>query len=150
MNEHADMPESRHQVPGAVHEATRSLLRLSTGRDARRVAEHLVRELGGVLVTARSDDPGVIPVDVSFGDGEPLLPAAPTLLAADQTIFGDFLGWLHTLLILRGVPPRALVAGLEALRPMIGAVDTGAARLLDLSRQELLDGPCADPVTGTA
>ena len=65
---------------------------------------------------------------------------AATLLAADQTIFGDFLGWLHTLLILRGVPPLALVAGLEALRPVIGAVDTGAALLLDLGRQELLDG----------
>jgi diguanylate cyclase (GGDEF)-like protein len=82
MNEHADMPESRHQVPGAVHEATRSLLRLRTSRDARRVAEHLVRELGGVLVPARSDDPGVIPVDVSFGDGGPLLPAAPPGSAA--------------------------------------------------------------------
>ncbi len=74
--------ERRYQVPGAVHEATRSLLRLRTGRDARRVAEHLVRELGGRLVPAGSDDPDVIPVDVSFGDGEPLLPAAPPGSAA--------------------------------------------------------------------
>jgi hypothetical protein len=69
--------EPRYQVPGAVHEATRSLLRLRTGGDARRVAEHLIHELGGQLVPAGPDDPGVIPVDVSFGDGEPLLAAAP-------------------------------------------------------------------------
>lgn len=70
-------PESRYQVPGAVHEATRSLLRVRSGGDARRVAEQLVRELGGWLVPAGTDDPCVLPVDLSFGDGEPLLPAAP-------------------------------------------------------------------------
>ena len=74
--------EPHYQVPGAVHEATRSLLRLRTGGDARRVAEHLVRELGGRVVPAGTDDPSVIPVDVSFGDGEPLLPAAPPGSAA--------------------------------------------------------------------
>jgi diguanylate cyclase (GGDEF)-like protein len=71
------LPEPHDYVPGAVHEATRSLLRLRTGGDARRVAEHLIRELGGQLVPAGTDDPSVIPVDVSFGDGEPLLAAAP-------------------------------------------------------------------------
>ncbi|MGA2828817.1 MAG: hypothetical protein ABSF03_22180, partial [Streptosporangiaceae bacterium] len=40
----------------------------------------------------------------------------------------------------RGVPPQALITGLEALRPVVEAVDTGAALLLDLGRQELLDG----------
>jgi len=63
-------------VPGAVYEATRSVLRLRTGGDARRVAGHLVLELGGRLVPAGTEDPSVIPVDVSFGDGEPLLAAA--------------------------------------------------------------------------
>ena len=74
--------QPHYQVPGAVHEATRSLLRLRTSGDARRVAEHLVRELGGWLVPAGDDDPGVLPVDVSFGDGEPLLAAAPPGSAA--------------------------------------------------------------------
>jgi diguanylate cyclase (GGDEF)-like protein len=74
--------EPRHQVPGAVHEATRSLLRLRTAGDARRVAEHLVRELGGQLVPAGTDDASVIPVDVSFGDGQPVLVAAPLGSAA--------------------------------------------------------------------
>ena len=78
MSQDTETPaEPHYQVPSAVHEATRSLFRLRTGGDARRVAEHLVRELGGRLVPAGTDDPNVIPVDVSFGDGEPLLPAAP-------------------------------------------------------------------------
>ena len=65
---------------------------------------------------------------------------AATLLAADQAIFGSFLNWLQNLLVQRGVPPQALISGLEALRPVVAAVDTGAALLLDLGRQELLDG----------
>jgi methylmalonyl-CoA mutase cobalamin-binding subunit len=65
---------------------------------------------------------------------------AATLLAADQAIFGDFLDWLRNLLVQRGVPPQALIAGLEALRPVVEAVDTGAALLLDLGREGLLDG----------
>ncbi len=83
MNQDTEPPSAlHHQVPGVVYEATRSLLRLRTGSDARRVAEHLVGELGGRLVTAGTDDPSVIPVDVSFGDGEPLLAAAPPGSAA--------------------------------------------------------------------
>ena len=83
MSQDTETPaEPHYQVPGAVYEATRSLLRLHTGGDARRIAEHLVRELGGRLVPAETDDPGVLPVDVSFGDGEPLLPAAPPGSAA--------------------------------------------------------------------
>ncbi len=83
MSQDTETPaEPHYQVPGAVHEATRSLLRLRTGGDARRVAEHLIRELGGQLVRAGTDDPSVIPVDVSFGDGEPLLAAAPPGSAA--------------------------------------------------------------------
>ena len=72
---------------------------------------------------------------------------AATLLAADQTIFCDFLGWLHTLLVLRGVPAQALIAGLEALRPVVEAVDSRAALLLDLGRSELRQGPRADPMS---
>jgi len=66
---------------------------------------------------------------------------AAALLVADHAIFSDFLGWLRNLLVQRGVPPQALIAGLEALRPAVEAVDTGAALLLGLGRQELLDGP---------
>ncbi len=66
---------------------------------------------------------------------------AATILAADQAIFSDFLDWLQNLLARRGVPPRALIAGLEALWPAVESVDTGAALLLDLGRQELIDEP---------
>jgi diguanylate cyclase (GGDEF)-like protein len=66
---------------------------------------------------------------------------AATLLAADHAIFADFLDWLQVLLVQRGMPPQALIAGLEALRPVIEAVDTRAALLLDRGRQGLLDGP---------
>ena len=83
MSQDTETPREPHyQVPGAVYEATRSLLRVRTGGDARRIAEHLVRELGGWLVAAETDDPDALPVDVSFGDGEPLLPAAPRGSAA--------------------------------------------------------------------
>jgi diguanylate cyclase (GGDEF)-like protein len=68
--------KAKPHVPGAVFDATRSLFRLRSGSSARLVAEHLVRELGGQLVPAGTDGPDVIPVDVSFGDGDPLLPAA--------------------------------------------------------------------------
>jgi diguanylate cyclase (GGDEF)-like protein len=78
MSQDAQAPsDPRYQVPGALLEATRSLLRVRTLGEARSVAEHLVRELGGRLVPADTDDPGVLPVDVSLGDGEPLLAAAP-------------------------------------------------------------------------
>jgi len=83
MSQNTEMPaEPSYQVPSALHETTRSLLRLRTVGEARRIAEHLVRELGGWLVPADSDDPGVLPIDVSFGDGEPLLVAAPPGSAA--------------------------------------------------------------------
>ena len=78
MSQDTETPaEPCYQIPGALHEATRSLLRLRTVGEARRIAEYLVRELGGWLVPAGTDDPGGLPVDVSFGDGEPLLVAAP-------------------------------------------------------------------------
>ena len=65
---------------------------------------------------------------------------AAALLAADHAIFSDFLDWRQNLLVSRGVPPQALNARLEALRPAVEVVDTGAACLLDLGRQQLLGG----------
>ena len=46
----------------------------------------------------------------------------------------------HSLLGSRGVPPDALPAGLDALRPLVMAVDPVAMRLLDTGRRQLLDG----------
>lgn len=58
-------------------EATRALLWISTPADARRVAADFVKLLGGEVVPAATAGREVIPIDLSFGDGEPKLPAAP-------------------------------------------------------------------------
>jgi len=71
------VPDQVQRVPLAVLEATRSLLWVQSSRDARRAAVDLVRALGADLVAAGSSDPDVVPVDVSFGEGDPLLPIAP-------------------------------------------------------------------------
>ncbi len=63
-------------VPLPVLEATRALLRVVTAADARRTAEDLVRGLGGEFETSNTESSSVIPADLSFGDGEPLLAAA--------------------------------------------------------------------------
>jgi diguanylate cyclase (GGDEF)-like protein len=57
--------------------ATRDLLWIGSAADARRAAEGLVRDLGGRLVSADAADPDALPVDVSFSEGRPTLPAAP-------------------------------------------------------------------------
>jgi diguanylate cyclase (GGDEF)-like protein len=59
-----------------VLNATRALLRVSTAVEARRIAEDLVSELGGVLVASSVEGPAVIPADLSFGHGDPVLAAA--------------------------------------------------------------------------
>ncbi|HEY5876826.1 MAG TPA: cobalamin-dependent protein [Ilumatobacteraceae bacterium] len=63
---------------------------------------------------------------------------AATMLVSDDSVFTEFLDWLQDLLVSRGVPPTALISGLEALRPVIA--DAGAAdavRLLDIGRHQL-------------
>ncbi|MGD9703371.1 MAG: GGDEF domain-containing protein [Acidimicrobiia bacterium] len=78
MTEDATTPtEPRQLVPAALLEATRSLLWIKTEADARRIAEELVRGLGGTLVPADTIDVDALPADVAFGAGEPLLPSAP-------------------------------------------------------------------------
>ena len=89
MSQDTETPAERHyQVPGACARGDAVPAPAAHRRDARRIAEHLVRELGGRLVPAETDDPGVLPVDVSFGDGEPLLPAAPPGSAARALLDG--------------------------------------------------------------
>ncbi len=60
-----------------VLEATRSLLGVGTDAEARRLTEDLVRRLGARVAPASTGDVDTIPIDVSFGDGAPRLPAAP-------------------------------------------------------------------------
>lgn len=59
-------------------EATRGLLWIATAGDAAALAAELIVALGGTTVSAAAGaESETIPVDVSFGDGHPLLPAAP-------------------------------------------------------------------------
>jgi diguanylate cyclase (GGDEF)-like protein len=73
-------------VPAAVFEATRALLRVATAAEARTIGEKLVRGLGGGFASSGTESGSVIPADVSFGEGEPLLPAVPPASAARSLI----------------------------------------------------------------
>jgi diguanylate cyclase (GGDEF)-like protein len=61
-----------------ILDATRAMLRLSSPADARGIAVRTVELLGGVVVAASDAGPEALPVDLSFGDGQPLLPSAPS------------------------------------------------------------------------
>lgn len=61
--------------------ASRALLRADTVEGAVGVCIVLVRELGGRMIPARLDDGWALPIDCSFGHGEPLLPIADSPLA---------------------------------------------------------------------
>ncbi|MEP7089123.1 MAG: diguanylate cyclase [Nocardioidaceae bacterium] len=86
MSEVVEEPGGSAWVPVVVLEATRALLRVSTAAEARQIGERLVRGLGGGFVTSRTESGSVIPADVSFGDGDPLLPEAPPGSAARSLV----------------------------------------------------------------
>ena len=58
-------------------EVTRSLLWVETRADARDAAARFVTGIGGSLVDATGADPASLPVDLSFGQGSPVVPSAP-------------------------------------------------------------------------
>ncbi|MDH2902951.1 MAG: diguanylate cyclase [Actinomycetota bacterium] len=64
-------------VPVAVLDATRALLWATSAHDASTVAIDLVRALGGTVVPANDLQGETLPIDLSFGQGVPLLPSAP-------------------------------------------------------------------------
>ena len=57
--------------------ATRALLWITSPSDAAAVARDLVEALGGRVVPASETGPDVLPVDVSVGEGTPMLASAP-------------------------------------------------------------------------
>jgi diguanylate cyclase (GGDEF)-like protein len=63
------------EVLEAVVEATRGLLWIDTEADVARLASDLVTSLGGTLVLTSELSVGVLPLDVSFGLGPPMLPS---------------------------------------------------------------------------
>lgn len=68
------------RVDAARLAASRSLLCTDTVEGAVGVCIALVRELGGRTTPARLDDGRALPIDRSFGHGEPLLPIADSTL----------------------------------------------------------------------
>jgi len=55
---------------------------------------------------------------------------AAARLVEDPTVLTEFLGWLAELLEARGVPAEVLVAGLDALAPVVDSFDDDARQLL--------------------
>jgi diguanylate cyclase (GGDEF)-like protein len=74
------------QAVAAELAATQALMRATSAAEVGAVVSTLVRDLGGALIPARYADPATsIPVDVSMGVAEPLLPFAdPASVAAMQ------------------------------------------------------------------
>lgn len=58
-------------------DTTRSLLWIRTLGEGREAATRFVTGVGGTVVDAAAADPASIPVDLSFGDGNPMVPCAP-------------------------------------------------------------------------
>lgn len=76
-DEHPLVPLGADVALSVVLNATRALLWIETAGDASAVARDLVEDLGGVTVAAVASTDDALPVDLSFGVGEPVLPAAP-------------------------------------------------------------------------
>jgi hypothetical protein len=62
----------------ATYETARDLLRATDAGQVRDILVGLVRRLGGEVSEAALQDDTVMPVDLAFGEGPPLLPRAPS------------------------------------------------------------------------
>jgi DNA-binding transcriptional MerR regulator len=65
-----------------VHEATRGLLYITSAREATEILAAAVHRLGGSTIPASQADSQALPIDLSFGEGEPILPVAEPLSLA--------------------------------------------------------------------
>ena len=70
------VPTLDPSVLAAAYRATRSLLMIRTPEGAVDVLVALVRELGGDVVAAAEAGEDALPLDLSLGEGPPLLPVA--------------------------------------------------------------------------
>ena len=66
----------------ATHQATRALLYITSVREATEILMAAVQRLGGATIPASQADSWALPIDLSFGDGEPILPVAEPLSLA--------------------------------------------------------------------
>jgi DNA-binding transcriptional MerR regulator len=73
------------EVLQASHLATRALLYITSAREATEILAAAVQRLGGSTTPASQADSSALPIDLSFGEGEPILPTAePFSLARMQ------------------------------------------------------------------
>jgi DNA-binding transcriptional MerR regulator len=70
------------EVLETVHQATRGLLYITSAREATEILAAAVQRLGGATIPASQADSWALPIDLSFGDGEPILPVAEPLSLA--------------------------------------------------------------------
>ena len=66
--------------------ATRDLLHAESAEEVAGIVAHAIDRLGGQVVPAHLDDPDALPLDVSFGVSEPMLPTAPEGTAAARQL----------------------------------------------------------------
>ena len=69
--------QANETITELLLEATRAVLSISTPMDGQRVAADFVRAVGGMIVAAATADSDALPIDLSFGEGAPVLPWAP-------------------------------------------------------------------------
>ena len=70
------------QLLETVHQATRGLLYIASAREATEILIAAVHRLGGSTIPAGQADSWALPIDLSFGEGEPILPVAEPLSLA--------------------------------------------------------------------
>ncbi len=66
----------RDLIPRTVYRATRSLLRIHSAEEAVGIIIDAVKRLGGGATPARVGHPDALAIDISLGEGEPLLATA--------------------------------------------------------------------------
>jgi hypothetical protein len=101
----ASLGEVDPEAAVAGYTAARDILAATAPIEVRRALVHLVERLGGSLGPAATQDDDLLPVDVSCGEGDPLLPrAAPftlTRLRLEMLLPGLVEQARHRLLVLR-------------------------------------------------
>jgi DNA-binding transcriptional MerR regulator len=68
-----------------IHDTTRAIIHAATPADVAAVLAGFVRRSGGSMVDAKIDD-AVLPVDLSFGEGPPMLPRAELMSVARMAL----------------------------------------------------------------
>ncbi len=68
-----------------IHDTTRAIIHAATPADVVAALTGFVRRIGGSMVDAQIDD-AVLPVDLSFGEGPPMLPRAEPMSVARMAL----------------------------------------------------------------